>query len=434
MTENTAECASLQKVLGLVKPGDRIYIKPGTYTESSPDSAYSAGCYWFNGVGSWCIAASGTKSHPILISAAPGSARGSVILDNQNARVGIVMQAHDYLTFRGLTIRNSIKNAIANASQAGNEVADVPGLSIGIIVEDCLFQTVTTNDSGDNIAAIGMWATQDWIVRNNVIEGIPSGSGIRAYGVINALIEHNTIRNVDSGVMWKDHFIKDIATRQHVFESEIRYNLITAASYGVLVQIRGTNTPEAGDNYIHHNVVNGLSLGEPAGLRFAMSEAHAQSGLLRFEHNLVDCRSAATPLGFTLDASKDARFLGNIFVKCGLPVEATMKFSRTIHANITRMNHNLYVGDFMAVMDRYSDGETLYSTLPAWQSALNSGSLSLGHDHPDQNSRTVAYSPALFSTTNPNTHSITSPARAMMSDGSNAGPYQLGSEQIGADW
>ena len=247
------------------------------------------------GGGNGGVGSSRTLAHSILASAAPGAAKGSVVLDNANTRVAIVMQAHGYITFRGLSVKSSLKNAIANGSQAANAVADPALLSIGVVVEDCEFSGVTTADAGDNIAAIGMWITQDWLVRNNLIEGVPAGSGIRAYGVINALIEHNTIRNVSSGVMWKDHF----------------------------------------------------------------------------------------------------------------------------------------VGSFGAVMDRYSPSSVGYSTLAAWQAATGAGSYSLGFNGPDAGSKFVAYSSSLFASDKPYFQSASSPAKGMLPDGSNAGPYQLGSETIG---
>ncbi len=431
LSETTDACASIQKALSLAAPGDRIYIKPGTYVESSQSSVYTTPCSWFNGVASLCIQSSGTSLHPILVSAAPGAAKGSVVLDNANARVGIMMRAHDYITFRGLTIKNSLKNAIANGGQAENAVADPALLSIGVIIEDCQLSGVTTLDAGDNIATVGMWSTQDWIVRNNLLEGVPTGSGIRSYGVINALIEHNTIRNVSSGVMWKDHFVKDLATRQHVVESEIRYNTITAKDYGVLIQIRGTQSPEAGHNYVHHNIINGIVNGEPAGLRFAMSEAFAQSASLRFDNNLVDCSTAATPVGITIDSSNNAQYSGNIFINCGLSIEA-IKYGNTIYANLTKSNHNVFVGSFSAVMDRYSPTSVQYPTLAAWQAATDAGSFSLGFNGPDAASKFVAYSSSLFSNTKPYFPSASSPAKGLLPDGSNAGPYQLGTETMGA--
>ncbi len=78
-----------------------------------------------------------------------------------------------------------------------------------------------------------MWGSKDWVVRNNRIDKVVQGDGtraaaaIQAYGVINALVEHNEMTNVEFGVYWKDHFIKD-ASRRHFFESEIRFNKINA--------------------------------------------------------------------------------------------------------------------------------------------------------------------------------------------------------------
>jgi hypothetical protein len=431
-TETTGECASINKVLMLAVAGDRIYIKPGTYIENSTQSPFTAGCAWFDAKASLCINSSGTKDNPILISAAPGALDGSVIIDSENSRVGVVMLAHDYITFRGLTFINNMKNGIANGSQAGNDVADPDLLSIGVIVENCRFDKVTTPDAGDNIAAIGMWSTKDWIVRNNIIKNVSSGSGIRSYGLINALIEHNTISDVSEGIMWKDHFVGDSTNRTLLVESEIRYNLIKANRYGILIQIRGDGTPEAGHNNIHHNIIYGLNGSEPAGVRVAMAGARALSGDLKFTNNLVDCSDGTQTVGVTVDSSTNVQFFGNIFLKCGAPFE-TIKYSDTKVARITASNYNLFIDAFSTAMDRYSNTSIGYTSLSSWQTAKDSSSISLAMDNPDTNSKSITLADAKFlsNVSRLYTPQLSSPIIKMLPDSTNVGPYQSGDETIG---
>jgi len=52
-----------------------------------------------------------------------------------------------------------------------------------------------------NMSGIGMWGSKDWVVKNNLIDtaytidSTRGAAGIQAYGTINALIEHNEIKN-----------------------------------------------------------------------------------------------------------------------------------------------------------------------------------------------------------------------------------------------
>jgi hypothetical protein len=433
-----ADCASIQKAISLARAGDTVYIRPGLYTESSANNAFTSACHWFATVASLCINSSGVSGNPIVISAAPGAEAGSVVIDNQNLRVGVVLNYNDYITFRGLKIINSVRNAIANESQAGNDVANQSLLAKGIVIENSQFFKVTTPESGDNIAAIGAWGSQDWIIRNNYIDGVEGGSGIRGYGVINALVENNTIKNVSEGVLWKDHFVLNLTTRGFVDESEIRYNLITASAFGIRIQIRGSRTPESGHNYIHHNIISGIRRAEDgAGISVAMAEAYAQSGKLYASNNLVDCSSASGVSGVGVDSSIDMQVVGNIFYKCGYGISAIKSPLVAVNSpNIVRLtvsNNNLFLGTFSVVMDRYNSAAKFYRDLATWQKAKDVDSISLAFDGPDLLSKYAAAADSAFVTASvkPYEYSASSPALRMMPDGTNAGPYQVGTEVIG---
>lgn len=226
-------------------------------------------------------------------------------------------------------------------------------------------------------------------------------------------------------------FVAD-SNRTLLFESEIRYNLINANQYGILIQIRGEASPEAGHNYIHHNIIQGLRGSEPAGVRVAMAGAYRRSGNFKFDNNLVDCSRGTDTVGVTIDSSTNVQFFGNIFIQCGAPFEA-IKYSDTKVASITLSNYNLFIDAFSTSMDRYSNTSIGYTSLASWQSAKDSSSVSLATNNPDLNSRKISYSEAKFlsNVTRPFSPQLGSPIIYFLPDGSNAGPYQLGTEIIG---
>jgi hypothetical protein len=418
------KCTTIQRALDLARAGDTIMVEAGIYNESSLTS--NSPCYWFSAPVSLCIRNSGTLTQPIKLIAAPGHV---VIIDNASARVGIHLNSHDYITIKGFKFINNFKNAIANVSQAGNDVPDIEMLSVGVRVEDNYFDTVTTNEAGDNISAIGPWSSKDWVIRNNFIRNVTAGSGIRAYGVINALVENNTMVDVREGIMWKDHFVTDAETRGKYFESEIRYNDISANEYGILIQIRGSETPEAGNNYIHHNILRGIKDGEAAGLRIAMAGAYSTSGFLHFQNNTIDCRGSSQNVGVTIDSSTDVKLTGNIFINCNLAIE-TIKYSDTKVATITESNFNVFVDNFKTVMDRYSGTSKFYYEFDDWKIAKNSESVSLAIDNPDNNSKALSLSDARIVGYKPE---LNSPILNMTAAGA-AGAYQTGSELIGVNF
>ncbi len=294
---------------------------------------------------------------------------------------------------------------------------------------------------GKNVSAIGMWGSKDWVVRNNKLEKVyrDGGSpqaGIQAYGVINALIEHNYISDVGNGVFWKDHYITDLATRGKVFESEIRYNKIEATSSPILIGIRGTNTVEAGDNYIHHNIFYGHGLNAGGGITVAMGSAFAQSGDMRVEHNLIDGEGIAHSIGIGIDASRNITVKGNIIIRTKTNAAYTAWTSQVPLGKTPVLNvsdYNIYnTFNQMIGVDVYGAGSQFFPTLAPWQAALNTDFVSLNFDNPDVNSITEIPENLFDNLDDKNyIYKASSPAIGFMPDGSNAGPYQFGNEIIG---
>jgi len=440
-TNNAADaCLTIQKGASILKAGDTLNVKAGTYADDGGKSIYAphvSTCGWLSNYppsSNVCVNASGTPTSPIVIQAAPGE-EGKVIIDAQLSRLGIHLQNSDHVQIRGFKIINALLEGIASWGQPENAVIDPIAASVGVVIENNEISN-THGTWGENTAAIAMWGSKDWVVRNNLIDivtidgGGTLSSGIQAYGVINALVEHNKIQNVDLGIFWKDHFIKDLATRAPVFESEIRYNEVQSRGRAIHAGIMGSNTEEAGENYIHHNVVYGLQNAD-CGICIAMSGAYAVSAKQRIENNLIDGGDAAIA-AISIDSSRDARVSGNIILRAALDAEfITFADAGSKAPHVTYSDYNLYRNQFGIIADRYGASKS-FSSLSAWQSALSSTVTSLAVNNPDMHSKLATNSSVVANADARNyKYASNSPALKMMGDGSNAGPYQSGNEVIG---
>jgi hypothetical protein len=433
-TNNTSDaCLTIQKGISLAGPGDRVLITEGTYIENSDSSQFTAACKWLDGdLVSICPRISGTPQDPILIQAAPGH-EGKVIIDSQGERIGMHMQSFDYIEIRGLKFINNYIIGISSWGQPQNIVADEDLQSVGVIIEDCEVSN-TWGPFGKNVSAIGMWGSKDWQVRNNYITQVSRGtsddsSGIQAYGVMNALIENNYITNAGYGIFWKHHFVLDEQNRGWVDESEIRYNVINTSIHGVNISIMGENSTESGINHIHHNIIYGFS---GSGIHGRTAGAYAVSGPFRIEHNIFHGQGSSSK-GITLDAQKNSEIYGNIFLGSSLEIELILD-STTKAVQLVRSNHNIFDTSFRLIADRYSNeySSKTISSLRDWQAATDASIFTLGFDNPDTQSVTAS-ADSIFEDADNNiyTYSANSVANDFMPDGSNAGPYQTGNENIG---
>ena len=432
---------TIQRGVSSLTAGDILNVRAGTYSDDGGAGPYSPPATvvgWLDAEppsSNVCVNINGTAESPIIIQAAPGD-EGSVVIDAQGNKLGIHLQNSDYIHIRGFRIINSRTIGVASWGQPENNVADESRLSIGVVVENNSIIN-TTGQAGKNTSAIGMWGTKDWIVRNNSIDGVSAegstlAAAMQSYGVINALIENNHIINADFGIYWKDHFIAD-ANRTPIFESEIRYNLIESRDRGIYLGIKGTDTVESGVNYIHHNIVYGFG-NSAAGIHVQLSGAFAQSSQIVIEHNTLDGEDNPS-LGISVDSTDDLQITGNIILRTSLVLElVNYSGNATRRAALSESNYNVYdASGFQIYADRYSSsGGSLINNLAAWQTLVESDLVSLDVSNPDQDSITVNATSLFLSDVDDGYRLAEgSSAIGLMNDGSDAGAYQFGVENIG---
>lgn len=355
---NSAPCLTIQKALSLAtQPDDKVTVRKGLYIEDSSTSPFTKPCSWLDGLPvSLCLNYSGTKDHPIVLTAAAGD-EDLVILDNQSKRVGIHTLSHDYLTINGFRIINSNVIGIASWGQTNNVIPNQDSLSIGVTVSNNHILD-TSGAYGTNISGIGMWGSKDWKVFNNIVERVwtidstRDANCIQAYGLINAQVHHNYLTGCGSGIYWKDHFMID-ANNTPFLESEISYNIINPITYGIQNGIRGTATVQAGDIYVHHNIIYGY---KGIGYFGNLAGAAGMSGSARIEYNLFDGFNRPSTQAISVDSHSWVRVKGNIILRSSVSVESKL-FQQDRLPTIKEINYNVFDSSFQVKTDRYSSTE-----------------------------------------------------------------------------
>jgi hypothetical protein len=446
LDNNLNACLSIKHALSKVVAGDSVNIGAGTYIEDSTSYSATQQCVWLDGDPvSLCITTNGTAANPINIQAAPGS-EDKVIIDSELKRIGLQIQNYDHIHIRGLRfINNHIAGIASFGKQDENDptdginqdIASEVDVSIGVIIENNYIYNTNGGD-GKNIAGIHMWGSQGWTVRNNIVDfvsknkipAIDHTSGIQAYGTVNALIENNYITNVGTGILWKDHYLADTA-RNPVDESEIRNNRINSVTIGVQLTAKGSGTNEAGRNYIHHNIFYNYV---DTAILANIAHAYSYSTGLRIEHNIFDGSGNAKSIAIGNDAFIETTILGNIFIANKSDMIFPKEGTSGNWAKFNSSDYNLFDKNATeVVMDRYSDTQIVYNSLPEWQAARSADSESLNTDNPDKNSMSVDTSTLFINLKDRNyKYAQGSPALVMVtSDGTHPGPYNNQNEIIG---
>lgn len=380
----SSACKTIQKGISILVAGDILNIDEGTYIEDSATSLHSDKCGLLDAnYGSLCVLSSGTPSQPIVIRALPGKEK-KVIIDSEGKRAGLIIRKQDYIHVKNLTFINSWTGGIATPGGPAG-VPDESQLSIGCLIEGNTILK-TTGAKGVNNSAIYMWSTKDWIVRGNTVNYVygngTASNGIQTYGTINAIIENNTITEVDHGINWKDHYVT--SDGQLFQESIIRNNFFSVTSAGIRISIRADGSNPAGHNQIEGNIIE-LENSSAIGIAAYLAGANAISGDFDIKHNLFISRTGGNK-GIEADSLNSITVVGNVFAGIKVPMSLRLK-QVTRPAALVKSDYNVFDTTFQIQHDSNHTDEENYDTLKNWQAVQPSKDetlFSLQYDFPDR--------------------------------------------------
>lgn len=436
--DNSAGSASfpfltIDKAAHVVQPGDTVYIHAGSYTELSSFSQCAVTCY-----------TAGLVNNPITFMAWPGD-EGTTYIDGGGTRMGVQTNNLSNLQFWGLRVRNGKTYGFNNWGQVGVEVPADNILSKNVLIENCHVHDIQ-GDWGVNISGIGPWGTKNWIVRNTKIRNVsalpPSGgqnptvtSGIQWYQAINLLIE-NVDTDTQYGFSAKDHFLDAVTpTRIPSMGMTARFNKIKASHAGVRCSIRGGNTPEAGDQLVHNNLIFGLqNANAEGGIVGYMDGGTGQSKRLGIYNNTIDMTSAPNAPVLEAQLFDAIEYLGNVAIGSNLNLSIAYGHAVDYKTLLTICDYNVYTAA-QWILDRYSTNPNTaatYSTLNAWKALMAGDKASLGVNNPDQHSLVKASTDFFTDLAGGDYHpKAGGDLIGFLPDGFNAGCYQTGTETIG---
>lgn len=441
-----APYATINKALGVAVAGDVIEVAAGTYTGNSTQNG--AISYWESPTeNSFVFRSSGTSGQPIILRTASGA---SVTLDGESTRAGITTGACDYIYIAGFSLVNFVKNAIGSQGTVnpGNFVRDLSLMSRYCVVENCDISAVVATTS-TNVQAIGLWGADNWIVRNNTISDVRQvnstsrAAGIKSYGASDCLIEHNdiTVSGIEiAGIELKSHYVDDYAAQTPVFGCEIRYNRIDAGStgYALFVNYSGSGHCRGTSQWWHHNILRG---GGDANYGTVCTASGGLKAIDSFvlEHNVIDALSNANGIGIQVNACGGVEMRGNIVFNTplrALSLTVTAFDTDGRRTQVEASDYNLWPteasGQFNMACDYTRPSQQIVTSLTTWKALNGSSGLYTIITDIGNNESTAAFADVFTDAANGDySYKVGSPALAFMGDGSNAGPYQLGTETIG---
>lgn len=432
---------TIKKGIADLAAGDTLSIGAGTYKE---DSGQSLAISSIN-----CAIApliSGTAGNLITIQSAIGD-EGLVIIDANSEYtgpsvtgigagdplMGILLGTYDYIKVLDLVFENC--NVVGIASDGGTSGAytDNADQSQNCIIENCVVDGVH-GITGNNIEGVRFTNTVNWEMRNikvlnMTLLGVPANDHTSAFLTFrskDAIMENCEGVDGSTGLALKGHWTTDGGSP--VTEIEARYNKLVGRVEGFYT----FNHPGA-RVYLHHNFIESVGPSISATIRTTIADATADSMDLEITSNTV-VNNVNTKQLIDLYGYKDVKLLGNIFYGGGFV--ANIKGDGTYPAELSSSDYNLCsstsgTNTFKVSFDVNIGTVDTDVNLAAWQ-AVPYGS------HPTLNLSTAPDANSAEETSTSTFVDLvdyqlkgTSAGVGMMSDGSDVGMYQTGSEIIG---
>ncbi|MDC0637237.1 right-handed parallel beta-helix repeat-containing protein [Flavobacteriaceae bacterium] len=437
--------ASIQYAIDAAVAGDQILLGDGSWTEAHPtlgDVSMSGQGNIEQGGVAFSITA--TEASPVVLRSNPNNTSNAILDSNHIFGGSATFSSGIYLA--GQTAYVHIRNLeIKNCMAAGIHSYDSPSSTwlssgtLGCVIEGCTIHHV---GGADNDGGIKCSNSKDFIIRNNRIYDIygwpidsRTGAYFHTFGTQNVLIENNYCTpdlTVPSSagcgsIVLKDHYPDDA-----VIESEIRYNYVAGTGPGVMVLPQGAGSRRAHSNYIHHNILVSQATGEDGVLYIAPLVGETTTEPQIAAHNTIVNTGPQSTSSFVTGGCSDVTLTGNIFIGSGAVIVSRYYNVGTQETFITSSDYNIFdsgAGN-TAILNQYKLPNTVYySSLSLWQAApLSLYSVA----SPDANSDTST-SFLSFNDAGAGDYSLKAGASAigLMADGSDAGAYQFGVENIG---
>lgn len=433
-----APFASMQKAVHIATAGDVINVHAGSYTEAATNSSDVPQQYYTTDMGVY-FENSGTATAPIVIQAAIG-AEGSVIMDQAWGAGGFFFDEFvwsDHIHIKNIEVNRPLYAGVLSHDNPAGDWDDATSLNTNGLVLEGVRVIETADPSDQNVAALRLDSTRGLTVRNCLVDGVYTNGlavggayalnsgAIITYNQYDAVVEYNHFKDVYHG--W---YVKDPADGSPSYPTvgnRIRYNVFESCNIGVDFNAgSGSETMNETYSTVRSNIFKDVGVavsqyGEKLTNRVDVYNNFVDSGAGGPTNTATYGVSAADSPSAT--AIKETRSVGNIFNN---PTSMPCTYVVTTDANnrAPEVDYNIFVNGANGQIA----GTGLITDLATWQ-AINNTNI----QNPDTNSiinqtlSTLATDAANGDYTIPNG----SPAEAFMADGSNAGPYRFGNEQIG---
>lgn len=389
---------TIQKGVNTVTAGERLYVRVGTYTETSTVGS----------TGGINIPNSGTSGNEIIIEAYPGDA---VIIDQNDLANGFNLYNRAYVKILGFEIKNTywttsnddvggiFGNGCNNITIENNHIHDVDG------------------QAGTNAGGVRLDSSFDCTIHNNKIHDITVGGTqngnaacIHGYFPYQMTVTQNTLYNAFHALYHK----ASVGTSSDGFTVE--RNLIHTVNQALYYQEQGGGTAAHGPQVINQNIFYNIS-----DICVYQNHSNFQNDSMVITNNVFD-NNGGTTSDLWIRKTDSTIATSNIFY--GALTKDSQRYQQT--NIITESDYNCYYLNNDWTIDLFG-ANTTYGTLAAWQASGEEAS----SGNPDLNSN---QSNPLFVNAASRDYHLQggSPLLTAGKGGIAMGAYITGSEQIGS--